>query len=184
LAAPKGNLNAARNGGKMAARRLVIGELPKPLLGAKREARAYRRALEAAVLDEAGEISVTAAHSIDTAAAATAHAAICRWLLREKIGAMPTTDILACSKEIVRAKETRDRAVRELELDRKGRATNANAHIPLGKYANLSAEELLEARSMLARLTDGKLLGISVGAVRPNAAGAGSLEAASMPVTT
>ena len=88
MPAPNGNLNAARNGHKLAVRRLVIGELPRPLLGAKREARAYRRALETAVLDAAGEITVMAAHHIDTAAAATAHAAICRWLLREKIATM------------------------------------------------------------------------------------------------
>ena len=115
MAPPRHNLNAARNGTRLT--RLTVGELPRQLNHVKIEGRRYRRALEAVCGDVHGEVSVTDVHSIDTATAATVHAGICRWLLREKIGVMASADILACSREMLRAKETRDRAVRLLRLD-------------------------------------------------------------------
>lgn len=115
MAAPKLNLNAARNGSRLT--RLTVGELPRELNHVKIEGRRYRRALETETLLALGEITATAVHLIDTASAATVHAGICRWLLRQKIGTMDTGDILQCSREILRAKEARDRAVRALDLD-------------------------------------------------------------------
>lgn len=114
----RGSLNAAKNGASIDRRRLVVGELPKELLAVRREGRAYRRNLEAEVLRVRGEIDVTAAHHIDTASAATIHAGICRHLLRQKIKTMSTSDILACSREITKAKMARDAAVKALGLDR------------------------------------------------------------------
>ncbi len=110
-------MNAAKNGSRIAKTRLVVGELPKQLLSVRREGRSYRRGLEAAVLEMQETISVLDAHHIDTASAATIHAAICRWLLRHKIGTMSTNDILSCSRELVKAKQCRDTAVKALELD-------------------------------------------------------------------
>ena len=72
MSAPPANLNAAKNGTRL--NRLVVGELPPKLKSIKREARAYRRALEAETLLALGEIDVAAAHAIDTAADATIHA--------------------------------------------------------------------------------------------------------------
>jgi hypothetical protein len=108
-------LNGLKNGTNVSYR-LVVGELPAPLTAVKREARAYRRFLEDEVQRVKGEIDVTSAHHIDTASAATAHAGICRWLLRQKIGSMSTADILACSRELTKAKQVRDSAVKALEL--------------------------------------------------------------------
>jgi hypothetical protein len=116
MASPKFNLNAARTGTKLV--RLTVGELPRQLNSVKIEGRRYRRALEDATIEVRGEVSVTDAHLIDTATAAMVHAGICRWLLREKIDGMGATDVLACSREMLRAKETRDRSVRALRLDR------------------------------------------------------------------
>jgi hypothetical protein len=93
-----GNVNAAKNGSRIAKTRLVVGELPKQLLSVRREARTYRRRLESEVLAVHRQISPLHAHNIDTAAAATISAAIGRWLLRNKLDAMSTADILACSK--------------------------------------------------------------------------------------
>jgi hypothetical protein len=116
----RGNLNGLKNGSKLGLKRLTVGELPKQLISVRREGRAYRRAIEAEVLRaRGGEISATAAHHIDTASAATIHAGICRWLLRNKIGEMTTSDILACSREITKAKQARDAAIKALELDTK-----------------------------------------------------------------
>ena len=64
-----------------------------------------------------GEVTITDSHHIDTAAAATIQAGICHWLLRNKISTMNTTEILNCSKEIVKAKQARDTEVKALNLD-------------------------------------------------------------------
>ena len=117
MAAPKHNLNALKNGTRL--RRLVVGELPRQLNYVKVAARRYRRALESEVIATHGEITVTNAHAIDTATAATLHCGICRWVLREKIVMMGTNDVLACSRELLKGKQTRDAAVRRLHLDAK-----------------------------------------------------------------
>jgi len=116
--AKPGNLNGLKNGSGLS-RRLVIGNLPKQLISVRNEGRSYRRALEAELMRVKGEIDLTAAHHIDTASAATVSAGIARWLLREKIGEMTTSDVLACSREITKSKQARDAAVRALGLDAK-----------------------------------------------------------------
>jgi hypothetical protein len=98
-------------------RRLVVGELPKQLIAVRREGRSYRRSLETEVIAAHGQISMTHAHHIDTASAATIGAAIARWCLRHKLGEMSTNEVLACSKAIMSAKQVRDGAVRQLGLD-------------------------------------------------------------------
>lgn len=109
------NLNNLKNGSRLT--RLTIGNLPKPLTKVQQEARRYRMGLEQAVLDAYGGISATQAHHIDTAAQCMTHAGICRWLLRQRLGEMTMQDILSCSKSMVWAKQYRDAAVRNLELD-------------------------------------------------------------------
>ena len=96
---------------------MTVGNLPKQLLAVRREGRAYRRDLEAGVLTAKGDISLTDAHLIDTAAAATIQAGICRWLLRKKLSTMTTADVRGCTQDIVKAKERRDNAVKALGLD-------------------------------------------------------------------
>lgn len=113
-----GNLNSVKTGTKLALTRLTVGELPKPLLSVKREGRAYRRTLERAVLDAKGEISLTDAHLIDTATAATIAAGISRWVLRNKLEGMKGSDIHNCGQAIVKSKQLRDQAVKQLDLDR------------------------------------------------------------------
>jgi len=113
----KGNLNALRNGGRLEVKRLTVGELPTKMIAIKREGRKYRRDLEAEVLAIKGEISTIDSHHIDTAAAATIQAGICRWLLRHKLETMSTADIRGCTADIVKAKERRDTAVKQLELN-------------------------------------------------------------------
>jgi hypothetical protein len=115
--APKGNKNALRNGSKLNAHRLVVGELPMTMVMVKREACAYRRNLEAEVLSIKGSINATDAHLIDTAAAATIQAGVCRWLLRHKVEQMSVSDIRGCTADIVKAKERRDAAVKALQLN-------------------------------------------------------------------
>lgn len=115
-----GNTANLRNGSRAdrTAHRLQLGELPKPMARVTRDARAYRRALEAAVLEQHGEISLTHAHWIDAAAGFEAHAAVCRWVLRQKLDAMSASDIIAASREMARSRERRNAALKELGLDR------------------------------------------------------------------
>ena len=113
----KGNLNGLKNGRKLNAKRLVVGELPSKMIAVKREGRAYRRELEKAVIAVHGEIDMVKSHHIDTASAATIQAGINRWLLRNRLNTMSTADIRGCSSDIVKAKERRDAAVKALQLD-------------------------------------------------------------------
>ena len=128
----KGNMNAIKNGSKLNAKRLVVGELPAKMIACKREGRKYRRDLEAEVLDIKGGINTIDCHRIDTAAAATIQAAICRWLLRHKLDDMNTSDIRGCTSDIVRAKERRDSAVRALQLDVKPEPVQLTAYLTDG----------------------------------------------------
>lgn len=117
MPAQPNNLNAAKNGTKLS--RLTLGELPKELTRVKRLARQYRRELETACVDVHNEVSVTHGHLIDEAAVNEQHAAVCRWLLNQRIEKMSVADILSCSREITKAKANRNRAVAQLKLDAK-----------------------------------------------------------------
>lgn len=112
-----GNKNALKNGSRLRMKRLVVGELPTTMIAVKREGQQYRRDLEATVMECKGEINTTDAHHIDTASAATIQAGICRWLLRNKLETMSTSDIRGCTGDIVKAKERRDASVKSLALD-------------------------------------------------------------------
>jgi len=108
-------LNQVTNGTTI--RRLTLGNMPTKMRRQTDAARAYRRGLEQAVLDAKGEISVTDCHLIDAAAGAELHQAVCRWILREKLEKMSVADITKCSAEIMKSRETRNRAVKQLGLD-------------------------------------------------------------------
>lgn len=112
-----GNKNALKNGSRLDHKRLVVGELPKKMIAVRREARAYRRDLEAEVLLVKGQIDTLDAHIIDAATGATMAAGVNRWLLRHKLDVMTVADIRACNKEIRDAKRDRVKIVKELGLD-------------------------------------------------------------------
>jgi len=115
--ATPGNMNRLRTGRRVPKNRLVVGELPRQLIAVRTEGRTYRRALEAAVLAVRDEISVLDSHHIDSATAGTMHAALARWVLRHRFDKLKAADILAAGREILRAKQARDAAVRQLGLD-------------------------------------------------------------------
>lgn len=122
--APKGNVNRLKHGGRLGEnmddpdiQRLVVGVMPKALAKPGRAALAYRRNLEAAVLEIKGEVNLVDAHEIDLATGAELHQAVCRYLIREKIETMPPSDLLKCSEGMLKAKERRNLAIRRLGLD-------------------------------------------------------------------
>src|SRR5215212_262955 len=124
-----GNLNGLKNGSKLRLKRLTVGELPATMIAVKREGRAYRRELERECVEIKGQIGTTDAHLIDTAAAATIQAGICRWLLRNKLETMTTADIRGCTADIVRAMEQRDAAVKALGLDAPPKEMDLNTYV-------------------------------------------------------
>lgn len=129
--APVGNLNATRNGARL--HRLAFGELPPQFSRITRYCRAYRRALETEVLAVHGEVSFTHAHYIDSACGHEQHGAICRWLLRERLDTMATADIRECARAVAGARDSRNKAMRELGLDRDSQANVLQALYSEGK---------------------------------------------------
>ena len=99
--------------------RLTLGQLPSRMRRQIAQARKYRRELEQVVLDTKGQISPYDAHLIDQAATAEVHAAVCRWLLRERIDDMTNKEILDVSKSMLWAKGVRNAAVKELGIDQR-----------------------------------------------------------------
>jgi hypothetical protein len=111
--APKGNRNALKNGSKL---RVAVGQLPGKLARLARQARDYRELLEQAVEERHGGINAEQAHEIGLAAEAVLHQSICRWLLRQRLDLMTTADVLACSTSLLKAGETRNKAIARLKL--------------------------------------------------------------------
>lgn len=109
-------LQALRNGTRIS--RLALGKLPVDLRQVERYVKAYRRGLEAEVIAAKGEVDATDAHHIDAAAQHQQHMAVCRWILRERIDQMTTTDIERCSGTIAKAASQRNNAVKQLNLRR------------------------------------------------------------------
>jgi hypothetical protein len=79
----------------------------------------FRRELEAAVMEARGEITLTDAAFINTAYRAERHAQLAqRWLAIEA-ESMEPADRLSYSREVVRASESRDKAIAALSLPKR-----------------------------------------------------------------
>lgn len=137
-----GNMNALKTAQHVDLKRFrgVVGEYP--IISVKREGIKSRKLYEAETIRVKGVISLTDAHHIDTAVAATVQAAVARWLLRNRMKeqhtpdgpsviihkgqggdsvrqqvGMSTADILRCMETIAKAKQVRDKAIAALNLD-------------------------------------------------------------------
>jgi hypothetical protein len=107
------NCGPLKNGSRV---RLTVGNLPAKLTRLQRDVRSYRVQLEQACIDRHGGIDHQQAHEIALACEAYLHQGICRWLLRQKLDLMTTADVLACSTSLLKAGETRNRAIGRLKL--------------------------------------------------------------------
>jgi hypothetical protein len=93
--------------------------LPKHCGHVQRATCHFRRQLEAAVLDAKGEINIVDAAFINTAYRSERHGQLAqRWLMLEAERMSPA-DRLAYSREVVRASESRDKAIASLKLDQR-----------------------------------------------------------------
>jgi hypothetical protein len=108
---PLGSCNNFRHG-------LRGSNLPKGCQHIQRATCAFRRQLEASVMEARGEVSLTDAAFVNTAYRAERHAQLAqRWLALEAANMTPA-DRLNYSREVVRASEQRDKAIASLNLGR------------------------------------------------------------------
>jgi hypothetical protein len=98
--------------------RLALGELPADMRGAGKSAAALRLALESAVVEAHGSISLTHACLIATASRWERHGAVASWLFRLHSADMTHDQRLTYSREIARASAERDKAIERLRLER------------------------------------------------------------------
>jgi hypothetical protein len=109
---PLGNANRSRHG-------LRGSGLPKGCGHINRSTCHFRRMVEAEVLDARGEITLVDAACINTAFRAERHAQLAqRWLAKEA-DAMTPADRLSYSLAVVKASESRDKALAALNLPRR-----------------------------------------------------------------
>lgn len=107
--APKGSRNALRHG-------LRCGVLPDGCRRIESEVNQFRRALEDAVVAARGAVSVVDAATINRAAKWEQHNRLAaRWLAKQA-ETMTPDQVLAFSRETVRAATERDRAIRDLDI--------------------------------------------------------------------
>ncbi len=109
---PKGSANAARH-------YLKGGKLPKHLAYVENRINAFRRHLEAAVIDLKGEVSLLDAAGISSACKWERHGVLAQHWLRKEAATLSASDRLRFSEAIAKASDQRDRNLRLLGLDAK-----------------------------------------------------------------
>jgi hypothetical protein len=97
--------------------RLTLGSLPASLARVERDAYAYRRVLEQAVLDVHGGISLVQAHAVDTATRWWRHGQAAQAWLKDHDGSMEHGERLSYLTAIAKAADARDKALERLKLE-------------------------------------------------------------------
>jgi hypothetical protein len=121
---PYGSANAIRHGMRGSA-------MPKGCHHIDRATSHFRRQLEAAVFEARGEITLVDAAYVNTAYRAERHAQLAqRWLYREA-DKMSAADRLNYSREVVKASESRDKAIASLKLDYQASDVWASLTLPV-----------------------------------------------------
>lgn len=111
MPAPPGNRNSVRHG-------LTCGSLPKGAGYIKRISGQFRTAIERAVVDVHGEVTLYHAAIIQTAMRWERHALLAqRWLRRED-AKLTVSERLGFSREVARASAERDKCLAALRLDK------------------------------------------------------------------
>lgn len=109
--APAGNGNAVRHG-------LTAGQLPKGAAYIARSTSQFRTALEGAIVEMKGEISLHDAAVIQTAIRWERHALLVQRWLRKELTELTPDQRLSFSRDVARASAERDKCLRVLGLDR------------------------------------------------------------------
>lgn len=104
------NRNALRHG-------LRAAKLPPGCQFIHVQAKAFRRAIEDAIVRAHGQVSEVHACYVQTALRAEVHATLCAKWLRDAFDRLSPTERLGYSSAIVKASEARDRAIERLNID-------------------------------------------------------------------
>jgi hypothetical protein len=122
--------------------------LPKHCGHVQRATCHFRRQLEAAVLDVKGQIDIVDAAFINTAYRAERHAQLAQRWLSIEAERMSPADRINYSREVVRASESRDRAISNLKLDCKpSDIWDSLAHVAFDVDSAPNAEPAPEVQS-------------------------------------
>jgi len=108
---PKNNRNHLRHG-------LRAGQLPQGAKYIEHRINSLRRQLEDAVLSNRGEIDILNAANINSAIKWERHGLLAQLWLRKEVDQLSPTERLKFSETIAKASDSRDRAIRLLDLDR------------------------------------------------------------------
>lgn len=109
--APKGSQNALRHG-------LNAGKLPRKLAFVENAVNAFRRRLEAIVLEVKGEVTIGDAATINSACKWERHGMLAQAWLRKEESSMTVDQRLKFSETIAKASDARDKCIRSLGLDK------------------------------------------------------------------
>src|SRR5262245_7692473 len=110
MPAPIANTNALTHG-------MTLGAMPSGCGYVAARTKQLRTALQNAVMALKGEVSIVDAAAINTATRAERLAMLAQRWLRLNCDVMGHDARLAYAREVVKASETRDRAIRALKLD-------------------------------------------------------------------
>ena len=109
--APKNNRNALRHG-------LKSGSLPKDAKYIELRLNNFRRQLEDVVIAVKGEVSLPDAGTIQSCVRWERHACLAHRWLTKQYNELKAIDRLKFSEAIAKASDSRDKAIRTLQLDR------------------------------------------------------------------
>jgi hypothetical protein len=97
---------------------ITSGSLPRGCSYVSRLLRGFRGALEKAVRDVHGEVSIAHALLIQTASRHEGTSILCQRWLRQRLDALTDADRLLYLRQIAQSSDARDRCVKQLGLDR------------------------------------------------------------------
>lgn len=106
-----GNTNAQRHG-------MRGGKLPKGCQYIENRVNALRRQVEAALIEVKGEINIVDAAAVNSILKWERHGLLAAHWLRHEAEKLSASDRLRFSEAIAKASDSRDKAIRSLELDR------------------------------------------------------------------
>jgi hypothetical protein len=119
MPAPTGNISRLTSGLRRSHRYLTAGRLPPRMSYIRRITREFRTALERAVTDAHGEVSMEHAGIVNTAMRFEVAALLAQRWLSEAGDTLSPSDKLAHVKLIAEASASRDKCVKLLKLDTK-----------------------------------------------------------------
>jgi hypothetical protein len=135
-----------RNNLQHGLRAVVLGATPTGASYVGRLVQQLRMQLEDAVVDAKGEVSLADALAINTACRWERHSLLATRWLKQGFDKLTPDQRLNHSREVAKASESRDRAIRELRLDTDSQTIIGNLKRQMYGPVETSADDGLEAK--------------------------------------